>query len=77
MFIPQKQSHHIQHHLEIFFRDELLSWAKSAVTAADHEGINLVELREKVTTNVEQVIGRIKGIAPQCSPEEVLENIET
>lgn len=35
-------------------------------------GISPVEFEQKVKTNVEQVIGRVKLIAPQCFPEEVL-----
>eukprot|EP00253_Pinus_taeda_P030685 PITA_30685 len=69
------KSQHVQYHLEMFFRDELLSWSSrgplgmsSAPAAA--EDISPIELKQKVTTNVEQVIGRIKGIAPQCFPEE-------
>lgn len=33
--------------------------------------LNPVEFRQKITTNVEQVISRINGIAPQFITEEV------
>lgn len=73
--IVAPKSQHVQHHLAMFFRDELLSWSwrrppgmPSAPAAAG--GINPVEFQQKVTTNVEEVIRRIKRIAPQCFPEE-------
>ncbi|RWV99280.1 hypothetical protein GW17_00037820 [Ensete ventricosum] len=60
----------------MFFRDELLSWSwrrplgiPPAPVAAG--GINPLDLEQKVTTNVDHVIARIKAIAPQCFPEEV------
>jgi transformation/transcription domain-associated protein len=66
----------------MFFRDELLSWSGKrplGMPSAPPEagGINPIELRQKVTTNVEQVIGRLKAIAPQCFPEEVLKKTQT
>lgn len=33
--------------------------------------LNPVDLKQKISTNVEHVIGRINGIAPQCISEEV------
>jgi transformation/transcription domain-associated protein len=73
--IVAPKSQHVQHHLAMFFRDELLSWSwrrppgmPSAPASAG--GINPVEFEQKVTTNVEDVIRRIKRIAPQCFPEE-------
>ncbi|CAL9045632.1 unnamed protein product [Musa banksii] len=73
--ISPKQSQHIWHHLAMFFRDELLSWSwrrplgiPPAPVAAG--GINPLDLEQKVTTNVDHVIVRIKAIAPQCFPEE-------
>jgi len=33
--------------------------------------MNPIEFKQKVTTNVEHVIGRINGIAPQYITEEV------
>eukprot|EP00253_Pinus_taeda_P027347 PITA_27347 len=69
-FVAQK-SQHVQHHLAMFFRDELLSWSwrkQSAMPSqtASAGAINPVDFEKKLATNVEQVIGRIKGIAPQC-----------
>ncbi|GLJ07095.1 hypothetical protein SUGI_0058030 [Cryptomeria japonica] len=73
--IVAPKNQHVQHQLAMFFRDELLSWSwrrppgmPSAPAAAG--GISPVEFEQKVKTNVEQVIGRVKVIAPQCFPEE-------
>lgn len=73
--VMPKQSQHLWFVLAMFFRDELLSWSwrrplgmPSAQIAAG--GINPLDFEQKVTTNVEHVIGRIKGIAPQFSSEE-------
>ncbi|XP_042425801.1 transformation/transcription domain-associated protein-like [Zingiber officinale] len=73
--ISPKQSHHIWHHLAMFFRDELLSWSwrrplgtPPATVAAG--GVNQLDFEQKVATNVENVVSRIKSIAPQCFPEE-------
>lgn len=73
--VSPKQSQHIWHHLAMFFRDELLSWSwrrplamPPAPVAAG--GISPMDFEQKVTMNVEHVIARIKGIAPQCSEEE-------
>ncbi|CAI9110926.1 OLC1v1011036C1 [Oldenlandia corymbosa var. corymbosa] len=71
-----KQSQHLWHHLAMFFRDELLSWSwrKPAVMPMGPMigggGLNPVDLKQKITTNVEHVIGRISGIAPQYISEE-------
>lgn len=60
----------------MFFRDELLSWSwrrplgtPPATVAAG--GVNQLDFEQKVATNVENVVSRIKSIAPQCFPEEV------
>eukprot|EP00262_Sarcandra_glabra_P008640 TRINITY_DN22230_c0_g1_i1.p1 TRINITY_DN22230_c0_g1~~TRINITY_DN22230_c0_g1_i1.p1 ORF type:complete len:140 (-),score=22.22 TRINITY_DN22230_c0_g1_i1:253-615(-) len=73
--VSPKQSQHIWHQLAMFFRDELLSWSwrrplgmPSAPVAAG--GINSLDFEQKVTTNVEHVVARIKGIAPQYFSEE-------
>lgn len=61
----------------MFFRDELLSWSwrrPIGVPLAPMSGggsMNPVDLKHQVTTNVEHVIGRINGIAPQYLSEEV------
>eukprot|EP00252_Welwitschia_mirabilis_P021819 TRINITY_DN5712_c0_g1_i1.p1 TRINITY_DN5712_c0_g1~~TRINITY_DN5712_c0_g1_i1.p1 ORF type:complete len:3567 (+),score=681.06 TRINITY_DN5712_c0_g1_i1:1467-10703(+) len=69
------KSQHIQHHLAMFFRDELLSWSwrrppGMPSAPAVSGGINPAEFEQKVTANVEHVLGRIKGISPQSIPEE-------
>ncbi|XP_042382892.1 transcription-associated protein 1-like [Zingiber officinale] len=73
--ISPKQTQHIWHHLAMFFRDELLSWSwrrplgiPPAPVAAG--GINPLDFEQKVATNVENAVSRIKSIAPQCFPEE-------
>ncbi|CAM6100600.1 unnamed protein product [Calypogeia fissa] len=73
--IVSSKNQHMQHQLAMFFRDELISWSWRSrppglpnVPAAG--GISSAELKLKVTANVEQVMNRIKGIAPQCFPEE-------
>ncbi|KAM0940239.1 putative non-specific serine/threonine protein kinase [Dioscorea sansibarensis] len=69
------QTHHIWYQLAMFFRDELLSWSwrrplgmPSSTVAAG--GIGQMDFEQKVTTNVDHVICRIKGIAPQSFTEE-------
>lgn len=60
----------------MFFRDELLSWSwrrplgipPAPVSAG---GINPLDFEQKVITNTENVIARVKAIAPQSFPEEV------
>lgn len=37
--------------------------------AAGGSGLNPIDFKDKVSTNVENVIGRINGIAPQFSEE--------
>ncbi|XP_020600148.1 LOW QUALITY PROTEIN: transformation/transcription domain-associated protein-like [Phalaenopsis equestris] len=64
-----KQSQHIWYQLAMFFRDELLSWSwrrplglnSAPVTSG---GINPLDFEQKIKSNVEHVIERIKGIAP-------------
>ncbi|KAG9129909.1 hypothetical protein Leryth_007000 [Lithospermum erythrorhizon] len=73
--VSPKQTQHLWHHLAMFFRDELLSWnfRKPGTPFAPIIGggfLNPVDLKQKVTTNVEHVIGRINGIAPQYISEE-------
>lgn len=73
--VTPKQTQHIWHQLALFFRDELLSWSwrrppgvpSPQVATA---GINQLDFEQKVTTNVDHVIDRIKGIAPQYFSEE-------
>ncbi|KAG1327763.1 Phosphatidylinositol 3-and 4-kinase family protein with FAT domain [Cocos nucifera] len=72
--ISPKQSEHIWHHLAMFFRDELLSWSWRR-PLGNHSaplvgGINPMDFQQKVTTNVDHVIGRMRGISPQCVSEE-------
>ncbi|XP_038988658.1 transformation/transcription domain-associated protein-like isoform X2 [Phoenix dactylifera] len=72
--ISPKQSQHIWHHLAMFFRDELLSWSwrrpLGNPSAPVVGGVNPMDFQQKVTTNVDHVIGRIRGIAPQSFLEE-------
>ncbi|XP_047310383.1 transformation/transcription domain-associated protein-like [Impatiens glandulifera] len=76
--ISPKQSQHLWHHLAMFFRDELLSWSwrrplgmpLAPVVGGGGGGMNPADFKLKVTTNVDQVIGRIKGISPQYFSEE-------
>ncbi|GMI77206.1 hypothetical protein like AT2G17930 [Hibiscus trionum] len=48
---------------------EETTWYASC-TAAGGGSLNPVDFKHKVTTNVENVIGRITGITPQCFSEE-------
>ncbi|KAJ0907922.1 putative non-specific serine/threonine protein kinase [Helianthus annuus] len=74
--VSPKQSQHLWHHLAMFFRDELLSWSwrrplgMPLAPVVGGGSLNPVEFRQKITTNVEQVISRINGIAPQSISEE-------
>ncbi|KAE8010614.1 hypothetical protein FH972_006971 [Carpinus fangiana] len=74
--VSPKQSQHLWHQLAMFFRDELLSWSwrrPLGMPLAPISGggsTNPIEFKQKVTTNVEHVIGRINGIAPQFFSEE-------
>lgn len=72
-----QQSQHLWHHLAMFFRDELLSWSwrrplgMPMAPLAGGGSMNPHDFKQKVTTNVEHVIARIKSIAPQNFSEEV------
>lgn len=72
-----QQSQHLWHHLAMFFRDELLSWSWRKPLGmplgpmVGGGGLNPVDLKQKIITNVENVIVRINGIAPQYISEEV------
>ncbi|XP_043711461.1 transformation/transcription domain-associated protein-like [Telopea speciosissima] len=75
--VSPKQIQHLWHHLAMFFRDELLSWSwrrplqmPSAPPAPAGGCLNPMDFKLKVTTNVDHVIGRIKGVAPQNFLEE-------
>ncbi|KAI3451444.1 hypothetical protein Pfo_008109 [Paulownia fortunei] len=73
--VSPKQSQHLWHHLAMFFRDELISWSwrrplGMPLAPVGGGSLNNVDLKQKVTTNVEHVIGRINGIAPQYISEE-------
>ncbi|CAA2966750.1 transformation transcription domain-associated -like isoform X2 [Olea europaea subsp. europaea] len=76
----QKQNQHIWHHLAMFFRDELISWSwrrplgMPPALVVGSGALNSVDLKQKIITNVEQVIGRINGIAPQYIIAEEEEN---
>ncbi|VFQ99863.1 unnamed protein product [Cuscuta campestris] len=75
--VSPKQIQHLWYHLAMFFRDELVSWSWRrpigmggcpVVTTAGN--LTPVELKQKITTNVEHVIGRVNEIAPQFISEE-------
>ncbi|KAJ7564762.1 hypothetical protein O6H91_02G032300 [Diphasiastrum complanatum] len=72
--IVAPKNQHLQYHLAMFFRDELISWswrrAPGMPNAPSVGGISPTELKQKVSANVEQVMTRIKNIAPQTFPEE-------
>ncbi|KAK3024458.1 hypothetical protein RJ639_042990, partial [Escallonia herrerae] len=74
--VSPKQNQHIWHHLAMFFRDELLSWSwrrplgMPLAPVVGGGSLNPVDFRQKISTNVEHVIGRIGGIAPQYVSEE-------
>ncbi|XAR57979.1 Non-specific serine/threonine protein kinase [Bertholletia excelsa] len=74
--VSPKQSQHLWHHLAMFFRDELLSWSwrrplgMPLASVVGGGSLNPADFKQKVTTNVEHVIGRISGIAPQFVSEE-------
>ena len=61
----------------MFFRDELLSWfgrrplGMPIPPVGGIATLNSAELKDKVNSNVKDVIGRIRGIAPQYFSEEV------
>ncbi|KAK2653180.1 hypothetical protein Ddye_013036 [Dipteronia dyeriana] len=61
----------------MFFRDELLSWSwrrplggMSMAPAAGGGNMNSIDFKNKVNTNVEGVIVRINGVAPQYLEED-------
>ncbi|KAL6959953.1 non-specific serine,threonine protein kinase [Sarracenia purpurea var. burkii] len=75
--VSPKQSQHLWHHLAMFFRDELLSWSwrrplgmMPLAPVVGGGNLNPGDFKQKVTTNVDQVIARISGIAPQYVSEE-------
>ncbi|KAI8537003.1 hypothetical protein RHMOL_Rhmol10G0301200 [Rhododendron molle] len=76
--VSPKQSQHLWHHLAMFFRDELLSWSwrrplgMPLAPVVGGGNMNPVDFKQKITTNVDHVIDRINGIAPQyvCEEEE-------
>ncbi|XP_024180311.1 transformation/transcription domain-associated protein isoform X2 [Rosa chinensis] len=74
--VSPKQSQHLWHQLAMFFRDELLSWSwrrPLGMPMAPFSGggsMNPADFKQKVINNVEHVINRINGIAPQYFSEE-------
>ncbi|CAN4078750.1 unnamed protein product [Withania somnifera] len=74
--VSPKQSQHLWYHLAMFFRDELLSWSwrrplgMPLAPVVGAGSLNPVDFKQKIATNVENVIGRINGIAPQYISEE-------
>ncbi|WJX55823.1 non-specific serine/threonine protein kinase [Trifolium repens] len=71
-----KQSQHLWNHLAMFFRDELLSWSwkrplgMPMAPMAAGGTMSPVDFKQKVITNVEHVVARVKGIAPQNFSDE-------
>ncbi|XP_043814591.1 transformation/transcription domain-associated protein isoform X2 [Manihot esculenta] len=74
--VSPKQNQHLWHQLAMFFRDELLSWSwrrplgMPMAPVAGGGNMNPVDFKHKVTANVDHVINRISGIAPQFLSEE-------
>ncbi|KAK8653078.1 hypothetical protein V6N13_127093 [Hibiscus sabdariffa] len=74
--VSPKQTQHLWYQLAMFFRDELFSWSwrrplgMPLAPATGGGSLNPADFKHKVTTNVENVVGRISGIAPQCFSEE-------
>ncbi|KAJ8771163.1 hypothetical protein K2173_023488 [Erythroxylum novogranatense] len=74
--VSPKQTEHLWHQLAMFFRDELLSWSwrrplvMPLAPVGGGSSMNPVDFKNKVTTNVDHVISRINGIAPQFLSEE-------
>ncbi|XP_042493905.1 transformation/transcription domain-associated protein-like isoform X1 [Macadamia integrifolia] len=74
--VSPKQIQHLWHHLAMFFRDELLSWSwrrplqMPSSPAPAGGSLSPMDFKLKVTTNVEHVVGRIKGVAPHNFSEE-------
>ncbi|KAJ4791719.1 Transformation/transcription domain-associated protein [Rhynchospora pubera] len=70
--VSPKQNQHIWHHLAMFFRDELLSWSwrRPIMPSVPVQVLNPLDFEQKVTTNADQVIARIKSIAPQFLSDE-------
>nr|TKR99822.1 hypothetical protein D5086_0000189260 [Populus alba] len=72
----QAQSQHLWHQLAMFFSDELLSWSwrrppgLNLGPGAGGSVMNPANFQHKITTNVDNVISRITGIAPQFLSEE-------
>jgi transformation/transcription domain-associated protein len=68
------QNQYVQHQLAMFFRDELISWSwrrtPGMPPASGAGGISTAELKAKVAANVDQVMTRIRTIAPQSFAEE-------
>lgn len=60
----------------MFFRDELLSWSwrrplgMPLAPVVGGGNMNPIDFKQKITTNVDHVIDRINGIAPQYVSEE-------
>ncbi|KAF8410450.1 hypothetical protein HHK36_002979 [Tetracentron sinense] len=73
--VSPKQNQHLWHQLAMFFCDELLSWSwrkplgNPLAPVSAGGSLNPIDFNHKITTNVERVIGRIKGIAPQYFSE--------
>ncbi|XP_074308594.1 transcription-associated protein 1-like isoform X2 [Silene latifolia] len=73
--VSPKQNQHLWHHLAMFFRDELMSWSwrrPPGMPLAPVPGgcLSPADFKYRVTANVELVIERINGIAPQSLSEE-------
>ncbi|CAN7108366.1 unnamed protein product [Brassica rapa subsp. narinosa] len=77
-----KQKEHIRYQLAMFFRDELLSWfgrrplGMPIPPVTGVATLSSAELKHKVDSNVDDVIRRLRGIAPQYYSEEDENSIE-
>ncbi|KAF5735955.1 Phosphatidylinositol 3- and 4-kinase family protein with FAT domain isoform 1 [Tripterygium wilfordii] len=74
--VSPKQSQHLWYQLAMFFRDELLSWSwrrplgMALAPVPGGGSMSPIDFKNKVTTNVDHVIGRISRVAPQYFSEE-------
>ncbi|CAM8905182.1 unnamed protein product [Rhodiola kirilowii] len=72
--VSPKQTQHLWHHLAMFFRDELLSWSwkRPGMPMGSIAGgtLNPIEFKNKITANVDNVVGRVTTISPQYYTEE-------
>lgn len=75
MLAPKSKK--MEQHLAMFFRDELISWSwrrhpvGGMPSQAAGGNISTIELKQKVTANVDSVLKRVETMAPQRYAEEI------